>query len=796
MDREYTRRAVAAAVLGGVTGAATLSPAESFLDRFAALSGPVWERATGRAGGTVDSPYGEASVTYDEFGVPTIAAEEELGGYFAIGYTQGTDRLFQMDLFRRQLRGELSAVVGEATLESDRFHRRLNFRDAAEATWERVQGTEAEAPVRAFVAGVNAAREREALPIEFGLLEYEPDPWTPADTLLMEKQISWGLTGSFRTLRQATVADALGSDLFAELYPRRFDHEVPIIRDDIDGEVRGRAPEGEGVSPTSVDQADLSAPLDAEAVARLSSFESPPGIGSNSWLVSGEFTESGRPLLANDPHLTLTVPPVWYEQRHEFPSRTVHGVTFPGVPFVVIGRNQSGGWGVTNTGADVIDFYSYQVDGERYRYGDQMRTFETREEEIAVADGPDETLTVRETVHGPMITREGESVAVSWTGMTGTATALAVYRMAKSDGRDDVLDAARDFDLPTQNLVYADRDGGTLYLATGRIPRRIVDGESVYGDRVFDGSAPEGEWEGFTPFGQSSWSGFVPFEEKPAVIDPDWIGTANQRVLDEPRHPIATQYSDPFRAIRLEERLRELTDAGGLTPEDMRELQRDTLDHRARLLVPEILEAATAEQASFVEPLEAWDYRMDVSSQGALVFDAVWRAYREELYADAFRERGLDDEVYWPADWITATLPSEADWFEAIGRSRSSVLRAAINTARSRLDASGHTHYGDANVLDLGHPFQQEFLGYPAVPLGGASATLFNVRRDAPAGSSWRMVVPPAGIADGIVPGGNSGDYFDEHYHDQLRMWARGEYRSLERATGSPDLRFRGERDD
>jgi penicillin amidase len=796
MDKEYTRRAIAAAVLGGVTGAATLSPAESYLDRFAALSGPVWERATGRAGGTVESPYGEATVTYDEYGVPTIAAEDELAGYFAIGYTQGTDRLFQMDLFRRQLRGELSAVVGEATLESDRFHRRLNFSKAARVTWERLQGTEAEAPVRAFVEGVNAAREREALPIEFGLLEYEPDPWTPADTLLMEKQISWGLTGSFRTLRQATLADTLDSELFAELFPDRFEHDAPIIREDIAGEVWGRAPDGRGTTPAGQQAQDIATALDPEEVARLSSFESPPGIGSNSWVVGAEYTESGRPLMANDPHLTLTVPPLWYEQRHEFPTRTVHGVTFPGVPFVIIGRNQAGGWGVTNTGADVIDFYRYEVDGDTYRHGDEYRRFETREEEIAVADGPDETLTVRETVHGPMITREGQSVAVAWTGMTGTATALAVYRMAKSEGREDVLEAARDFDLPTQNLVYADRDGGTLYHATGRIPRRVVDGEAVYGDRVFDGSAREAEWEGFTPFGQSSWSGFVPFEEKPAVIDPDWIGTANQRVLDDPRHPISTRYSDPFRAIRLDERLRELTDRGDVTPADMRELQRDTLDHRARLLVPAILEAATADQQAFVDPLEDWDYHMGVSSGAALVFDAVWRAYREELYADAFSERGLEDETYWPADWVTATLPADAAWFEAIGRSRTDVLRDAIASAQSTVEEAGHVRYGDANALDLAHPFQQAFLGYPTVHLGGASATLFNVRRDAPAGSSWRMVVPPAGTAEGIVPGGNSGDYFDPHYHDQLSMWARGEYRQLREATGEPALRFRGEGDD
>lgn len=797
-QREYTRRAVAAGLLGGLSGAALLTPAESFLDRFAPLSGVAWDRSTGRAPGTVDSPYGQATITYDEDGVPTVAAEGDRAGYFAVGYAQGADRLAQMDLFRRQLRGELAAIVGDVALESDRFNRRLNFADAAAATWERVRDTEAGPALEAYVDGVNAAREREPDQLEFGLLEYEPAPWRPEDTLLMEKQISWGLTGSFQTLRRATVADRLDPEVFTELYPRRLDHDEPIVREDVGGEVRGRAPPGEGVDPTTAraTPAETATALDPAEVARLSAFESGPGIGSNSWVVAGSQTASGDPLMANDPHLTLRVPPVWYEQRHEFGGRTVHGVTFPGVPFVVIGRNSHGGWGFTNVGADVIDFYEYDTgpDGETYRYGDETRSFDVREEEIAVAGGEDEVLEVRETVHGPLVTREGREVAVAWTGMTGTATTLAVYRLARATDRTEVRDAVRDFDLPTQNLVYAGADGGTLYQVTGRLPRRVVDGEAVYGDRVFDGSAPEGEWEGFTPFGQSSWAGFVPFDEKPAVIDPDWLGTANQRVLDRPLHPIAESYGTPFRGARLNDRLADLV--GGstdVTPGDMRGLQRDTVDLRARLLTPAILAAADDDQAGFVAPLEGWDGRMEQDSRAALVFDAVWRAYREALYADALADRGLEDERYWPNGWVTATLPPDARWFEELGRSREAVLREAIAAARTDLAASGHERYGERNVVDLEHPLGQAFLGYPAVSTDGSAASLFNVRRDGPAGSSWRMVVPPRDTASGVIPGGNSGDYFSPHYDDQLADWAAGRYRALDGATGEPTYRFRGE---
>lgn len=794
MDRRLTRRALAATVLGGGLAGAIFSPANSYLERFAPLSGAAWERANGRIGGTVASPYGNASINYDDAGVPTIAAEDELAAYYAVGYAQGTDRLFQMDLFRRQLRGELSAVVGSATLESDRFNRRIGFAPAAEASWNRVKSTPAGPPVRAFSEGVNRARRREPNPIEFGLLQYEPDPWKPVDTMLMEKQIAWGLTGSFETLRHATRADALPEDVCTELFPTRFDHDEPIIREDIDGDVRGQASDGGAATTPTSNQEQTG--VDPAAVAKLSRFESLPGIGSNSWVVSGEYTDSGQPIVANDPHLQLSVPPIWYQEYLEIDDRSIRGVTFPGVPFVVIGRNDSGGWGFTNTGADVIDFYQYETDGDSYRYSDEWRSFDVREETIEVADGPDETIEVRETVHGPIVTEEGRDVAVSWTGLTGTATTLAVYRLGRSESLDEVLESIKDFDVPTQNLVYANRSGETLFQVTGRIPRRTVDGEVVHGNRIFNGSDMEAEWDGFTAFGQSSWEGFIPFDEKPAVHNPDWIATANQRVLDSPRHPIGTEYASPFRGARLNEELGDLVEAGSITRSDMQSLQRDTFDRRADHLVSAILDAASADQAEFVEPLADWNGRMDRNSRAALVFDAVWRAYQSALYESAFAEVGLDDEAYWPADYITATLGPEAAYFEFLGRDRATVLREAIDTAQNAISAADASIYGDRNVVDLAHPFQRDFLGYSAVTTDGSPATVFNVRRQTPAGSSWRMVVPPDGTAVGVLPGGNSGDYFSDHYDDQLSAWANGHYRTLQPATGDPDVRFREGEDD
>ncbi|MFC6736765.1 penicillin acylase family protein, partial [Halolamina salina] len=203
MDSETTRRALLSAVLGAGVGGMALTEARSYLDRFAPGSGSVWGAATGTAPDDLDSPYGPATVRYDDYGVPHVEAESERAAYYAVGYCHGADRLFQMDLYRRRMAGHLSEVVGPATVDSDAFHRQMDFEAAAEATWERAAGTETGNVVEAYVAGVNRAREVEPTPLEYGLLEFEPQRWTPTASLLVQKQISWGLTGSFRALRRA-----------------------------------------------------------------------------------------------------------------------------------------------------------------------------------------------------------------------------------------------------------------------------------------------------------------------------------------------------------------------------------------------------------------------------------------------------------------------------------------------------------------------------------------------------------------------------------------------------------------
>ncbi|UWG47533.1 Acyl-homoserine lactone (AHL) acylase PvdQ [Halanaeroarchaeum sp. HSR-CO] len=798
MPRETTRRRVLAGILGAGVGGLTLSSASDLLDQFAPLSGGLWDAADRELPSTVESPHGNATLQVDDYGVPHIDAASERAAYFAVGYVQAFDRLFQMDLQRRVMGGRLSEVVGEATLESDEFHVAMDFTGAAEATWDLIQAGPVGPLVEAFADGVDASMQSDQLPLEFELLEYEPRRWTPVDTMLMEKQISWGLTGNFGALRRAVLADRLGSELVQELFPERLDHDVPILRDELD---TTRNQGSMDATIRNLDEASKTA--DSEAVTGgkalidwLSMFESAPGIGSNSWVVSGDHTATGSPLLAYDPHLELMVPPVWYEQHVETPENSVRGVTFPGVPFVIAGRNGYGVWSFTNVGADVLDVYDYEIDedGERYRYEGEWRDFDTERRKIRVSDGEDRSRTIRKTVHGPVLEREGRRVGVAWTGHSATRTTEAIYEFGHNEGLDAMLESTKKFDLPTQNLVYADADGRTMYYATGKLPRRRIDGEVVPGNRIFDGSAGAGEWEGFTPFGESTWEGFVPFDEKPHAIDPAVLATANQRVVDDPRHYIGTAYSTPYRGARIYERLEERLESGG--PMDLsffQDLQTDVYDGRAADLVPELVDATTGTDLSSkataaVDALDDWNYLMERDSYAALVFARWIDAFVEATVEPTFSEADLDDS-YYPSDWVVAKLSPDSPLYE--DRSRKDTMVDSLRTALQEIEENGWSTYGDWNTTRaVSHPLGSEagFLNYREEPMGGSPVTVKNFRVEDDVGSSWRMIVTPGGDAGSVLPGGNSGDYFSSHFDDQLDLWIEGELKPMRR-THDGDIR-------
>ena len=855
MERTTTRRAALAGVLGAGVAGGLLSPARSIIDGFAPLSGRVWEPARFDRSATVESPHGDAEVRYDDEGVPHVSADTDEGLYFAVGYVQATDRLFQMELQRRLLSGRLSEVVGSGTVEDDVFHREMRFREAAEATADHIRGTAVEEPLEAYTDGVNAAIDGESLSLGFQLLDHEPEEWTIVDSIVVEKLIAWNLTGSFRTLRNAIVEDIFGEEQARQLYPARFDPRETIIRDQHDPPVFGgdlnidpAADEtgadleaGETETDTAADEtgADLGAgetetdtaadetgadPTRKALVDRLSGFDPPGGLGSNSWLVGTELAGGDAPILSNDPHLGLQAPPVWYEMHLDGPEHRVRGVTFPGEPFVVIGENDHGAWGFTNVGADVIDFYEYDVDGDSYRYGDEQREFETETEEIPVSGGSNEQITLKRSVHGPVIEQVraerapdtdavGDALGVAWTGHAATETTLAIYELARSDGAEAAREAAAKFEAPTQNLVYADREGNSWLQIVGRLPVRRIDGEVVRGDRLFDGSAREGEWAGFEPFGRpDAWEAagvdeaadgepaFVPFEANPHVDDPEYLATANQLTVDDENlgYYLGVEFGPGYRGERIYELLDEAVESGGdIDLDRLREVGRDVRDGRAAAMVEPLVAAARESDDGDLldagDTLEEWDHRMETDSEAALLFDRFLEAYRDELFAEAFDANGLDDD-YRPPDGAVQQLPPDSPWFGPRGRAET--MRVALGAAIEEIDERGLDSYGDlAHTGRIDHLAELEFLAYPEHPRPGTGVTVMNFVPDSPAGGSWEMQVDlsEGGEYLAVLPGGNSGRYFSDHYDDQIERWAAGEYRSLSRdIEGALAVSFEG----
>ena len=814
MQSEYLGVAVTLVCAALLVTAATV--AGGFVSLAAPVSGEAWGPAYGANDGSpsdslarvaagptrIENPYGTARVSYDRDGVPHITAGNTEALYFAVGYVHARDRLFQMDLQRRLMEGNLSAAFGAGTLDSDRFHRRMGFDDAAEASWAAVEGSEAGAGVRAYTAGVNRYIEAEPLPLEFRLNDYRPTRWEPTDTLLVGKLIAWRLTGDFRDLRGRVLGRRLPEA--ASLYPRQLDHESSILgRADLGGTSGALGPPASpAVAEAGPDAATGETADDHRGLYdSLRRYQRPPGIGSNSWVVGGEYTASGDPILANDPHLSLTVPPVWYEQRLVLTgeaSMDVRGVAFPGQPAVVIGQNREIAWGFTNVGADQTDLYDYVRPGEdTYRYRGEVREVRRRTETIPVKGGEDAEVTVERTVHGPLIEREGEAVAVAWLGLAGTRELRAVHRLNRAGSIEAVDRIMRRFDSPTQNFLAMEGDGGTYFRLTGRYPIRTVDGERVRGDRVFNGSAGHGEWAGWEPYGEADWngSGFVPYEAVPHAVDPGYVATANQRTTDDPPFYIgsSTRYADPYRGARIYDRIEDRVGSGEpVTVEWTRDLQRDTRSAAAAQFVPHVLNATdemSPEARAAAGTLEGWDRRMDRDSTAALYFALFRERIRNATFYDEFHPAGLD-AGYYPHLWTVGDLPADSRWFDDTRtperETRADIVARAFERAVAATEREGYGTYGDYNVVDLDHQFPVAALDYPEAPTDGSPFTVFNFRTGAgtQAGSSWRMVATTGEGSVGVVPGGQSGVYYSPHYRDQLATWRDGEYREIPFESG------------
>ena len=557
-----------------------------------------------------------AEIVRDRHGVPHIHAASIEDAYFSLGFVHAQDRLWQMEMNRRIAAGRLSEALGAATLDADKFLRTLGVHRVAEATLKSLNA-ETRSQLDAYAAGVNAflAQRSGPLPPEFLLTGIMPEPWQSADSVAWVKMMAWDLGANWRSeLLRLRLAKKLSAAQIGEFLPP-YPGDAPLA---------------------IADFTKLYRQLDAGKLAALAL----PGVtedgASNNWVLAGRRSASGKPLLANDPHLGLAAPAIWYFAHLSAPGLEVMGATLPGVPAVVLGRNRHIAWGVTNTGPDVQDLYIERVDGAGQVLSPQgWQKLATRKESIKVKGQADVTLTVRASRHGPLISDvfkpaaaalpQNYALAFAWTALReDDVTMQAAGKYASAANWNEFLAAARDFHSPQQNMVYADTDGNIGYIAPGRVPVRKPEND-------LKGLAPAPGWDA-----KYDWDGFIAFEDLPQSYNPasGEIITANHKIVptDYP-HYITSEWSLPYRAERIQQLLNATPKH---TLQSFAKIQADTVSLQVREILPLLLKTSTtdAEELKVLQQLRRWNANMTVESAEPLIVSAWLRELGRLIYAD------------------------------------------------------------------------------------------------------------------------------------------------------------------
>jgi len=592
---------------------------------------------------------GPVDIVRDADAIPHIFASTKADALFGLGYVHAQDRLWQMEFQRRIGHGRLSEIFGDATIPQDRFLRTVGFGRAARSAWDRLPD-EARQQITAYCAGVNAfigTHHGRLLPPEFTLLRFEPEPFTGPDVMVWVKMMAWDLSANYTLeLMRHDIAAKIGAERMADLMPPYPTHGLSIVGGATGSEASDVVPafrsaltrEPQGSHYTS---GLFSALSSGDPVVRDlllgGTFEA---LGSNNWVVDGTLTASGKPLLANDPHLGTHVPSLWYLAHMSAGDFDVIGATLPGAPAVAIGRNRFIAWGETNVAADVEDLFLERLDGsgKTAEFRGAQEPMRIIPETITVKGAAAVHLDVRVTRHGPLVSDAlnaisaaaktepkpptYEPLAFRWTALDDDdATVVAFLKLNEAHDWNEFTAAMRHFVVPSQNFVYADVEGHIGYYAPGHVPMRANG----------DGSRPVEGWTG-----DSEWTGFVPFEELPHVYDPPehFIVTANNRPMpsDYP-HLIALEYPEPYRAQRVTDLI---TQKKKLTSNDFRDIQADTLSLHAQGLLPLLLRhtASNPRTEQALSLLGQWNFNASGDSAAAAIFQSWFRHLAPALVGD------------------------------------------------------------------------------------------------------------------------------------------------------------------
>lgn len=724
----------------------------------------------------------EVTIAYDGHMIPHIFAKNDHDLYYAQGYVTAHDRLWQMDIQTRSASGRLAEVIGPKALKHDRYERRMGMSYGAENTIRAMmQDSLLRIVLQAYTDGINTYIHQlkpEDYPIEFKLLDYAPEDWKPINCAYLLKLMSETLAGGTDQFAMTNDLKRFGPKVMDDLFPDHFYHEDPII------------PAG-----TKWDFKPLPVPKPSPSfLAQMSDTIHPkekvPGIGSNNWAVSGSKTLSGYPILENDPHLDLSFPSIWYQLQLNSTGVNVNGVSLPGAPGIIIGYNEHVSWGVTNVGADVLDWYQVKFkDAKRdeYWYNNRWNTVTRRVETIKIKGQATEYDTVIYTHQGPVayenITQKGADyarqvpvgAALRWIAHDPSVDMKAFYYLNRARNYQDYRKALTYHTAPAQNFIFASADNDIAITPNGKFPLKFPD----QGKYILDGSDPANDWQGW-----------IPADQNPTVKNPPrgFVSSANQSPADA-SYPyyLGRDFGPYYRAKRINDRLAAMKN---ITVDSIRKMQmddysvlaEDVLDAMLKYIDPTKLDAA--HKKAYIT-VKQWDKHYAVNSIGASIFDLWWKTFYDKVWRDKFvlKNTYLKPPSYDRTEKLLLTEP-DSKWFdntttpaiETCSTDINVAFKAAIDTLRiNHGEMSDKWAWGNIKETYINHLASLPGFGTGNFAAGGTGGVI-NALRDND-GPSWRMVVAlgPKVTGYGVFPGGESGNPGSFYYDDMFKTWKDGQ---------------------
>lgn len=735
-------------------------------------------QATTPASGTLRLSSLDAPVTIvrDERSVPHIFAESDRDAIIALGYVTAQDRLFQMDFVPRVASGRLAEAFGAGSVDADRFLRETGMDWGARRNLEQIREEESEEGdvMRWYSDGVNAYLDRldpEDLPLEFRLLDYTPDRYTPLQILRVLQYMTYDLTYGSDDAAYAKLQERLDDEAYDVLYPRNPWLYAPIIppREEQNLQVTSQ------VADSPVSQ-DARAVLEARAQKQDAWKNTPlegyrPGKGSNNWAADSERSTTGAPILAGDMHLSLNLPAIWYEAHLVTPSMNSYGVTVPGAPILVEAFNDHVGWAFTNTGSDQIDHLAMEIDSarQRYRFEEDWRELEAVLDTIRVKDGEPVVDTLYYSHHGPVLfddeaADDAGAVALRWVAHERSRTLRALWGMNRAQNLEEFEAALRDWDTPMQNILYAGTDGHIAIRSTGYLPVR----RAGHGIGLLDGTTD-----------RFDWVGRVPFDSLPHARDPaqGFLTSSNQKPTgDDYPYYLGHDWGDAYRSLRLDTLLRGSAEH---SVDDFKRYQSDVHAVQRDLFVPLLdpLEDLSARADTLRRMLQAWDGATSVDRPEPLVLDTFLKTLNHLTWDEEVFD-GVPDPGEMQLLRFLREEPSST-WLDVQDTDRresaNELLALALEATADSLDTrygwdADHWRWGDHHEIVFRHLTEVPAFGRGPFEYPGFEATVSPAGgRPTTSSASWRVVVdfstsPPVGY--GVYPGGQSGDPFDPDFYD------------------------------